>query len=53
MRSSYCLQLNLKYQNWPIMMLIHESHVFEMRIEMKFEVCDMVFNTIYVVRKKS
>ena len=38
------------------MMLIHESHVFELQIETKFEVCDPCsfysFNATYVVTSK-
>ena len=30
----------MKYVRSIYMMLIHESHVFELRIETKFEVCD-------------
>jgi len=37
------------------MMLIHESNVFELNVELKFEVCDpcIIFNTTYVVTRKA
>ena len=37
------------------MMLIHESHVFELEIETMFEACDprSFFNATYVVTRKA
>ena len=37
------------------MMLIHESHVFELHIKLKFGVCDpcILFNTTYEVTRKA
>ena len=37
------------------MMLIHESNVFGLHVELKFEVCDpfIIFNTTYVVTRKA
>ena len=37
-----------------IMMLLHESHLLELQIEMKFEVCDLpsFSYTAYIERRK-